>query len=107
MPTARSTAKTTSARTVPTEPAAAPRRRVKRSTSTDPAERVAALRTVLFDTIEAEVEAGNVRVILWLADRLRLLDVAERQQGPADELRALLDALPPAELKELASLAGQ
>lgn len=80
----------------------APKRRV----AADPAKRVAALRNVLFDTIEKEVEEGNVRVILWLADRLRLLDVTEEQRGPAEELRTLLESLPAAELKEFASLAG-
>jgi hypothetical protein len=76
-------------------------------TSPDPSRRVEALRTVLFDTIEKQVQDGNVRVILWLADRLRLVEAREERQGPADELRALLDDLPPDDLREFVSLGAR
>lgn len=78
-----------------------------RNGALDATQRVAALRTILFDTIEAQVREGNVRVILWLADRLRLLDAQEQRTGPAEELRALLEDLPPDELREFASLAAK
>lgn len=68
--------------------------------------RVFQLRGILFDSIEREVRDGNVRVILWLADRLKLLDMAETEASPASELRAMLDDLNPSELREFAGLAG-
>jgi hypothetical protein len=72
-----------------------------------PGDRVAALRSVLFDTIEKEVREGNVRVILWLADRLKILEIQEQRSSPTDELRSMLDDLSGAELREFVSLAGQ
>ena len=53
--------------------------------------------------IEDEVKAGNVRVILWLADRLKLI-TPPSERTPEQELRAILKGLSPAELREFESL---
>ncbi len=108
MPAPRRSARATSDPPTGDATESAPKRPGRRTkVEADPALRVAALRTVLFDTIEAEVRDGNVRVILWLADRLKLLEAQEEKAGPADELRALLEDLPPQELREFASLAAK
>lgn len=66
-------------------------------------DRIAGLRRVLHDAIEAEVRAGNVRVILWLADRLKLVTpISERT--PEQELRDLLNGLSSDELREFEDL---
>jgi len=69
----------------------------------DPGERIAALRRVLHDAIEKEVRAGNVRVILWLADRLKLVTPID-ERTPEQELRDLLSGLSSDELREFEGL---
>jgi hypothetical protein len=70
--------------------------------------RVAALRDALVDSIEHEVEQGNVRVILWLADRLRVLEAGlEPERQPAEELRNFFNDLDIGELREFAGLAAR
>ncbi|TVQ36123.1 MAG: hypothetical protein EA356_06140 [Geminicoccaceae bacterium] len=71
---------------------------------TAPVEKVGVLRAILFSQIEREVKSGNVRVILWLADRIRLVDTPEDRASPNDELRSLLDDLSSEELREFVSL---
>ena len=109
MPAPRRSARATAAPERGDDSATPTPKRASRRTKVeaDPSLRVAALRAVLFDTIEAEVREGNVRVILWLADRLKLLEAQDQKAGPADELRALLEDLPPHELREFASLAAK
>jgi hypothetical protein len=64
---------------------------------------LADLRETLQRAIEAQVRDGNVRVILWLADRLKL--VTPPSAGtPEKELRALLRGLTSEELREFESL---
>lgn len=53
--------------------------------------------------IEDEVKAGNVRVILWLADRLKLI-TPPSERTPEQELRAILGGLSPDELRQFESL---
>ena len=53
--------------------------------------------------IAGEVGAGNVRVILWLADRLKLVS-PPNPQTPEHELRQLVAALTSEELREFESL---
>jgi hypothetical protein len=69
--------------------------------------RVSALRDALLDAIEHEVQIGNVRVILWLADKLRVLEASTGDKKPADELRRFFAELDGEELREFASLASQ
>lgn len=64
---------------------------------------LADLRDAVHRAIEAEVQRGNVRVILWLADRMKLVSVVE-QRAPADQLDRLLRDLSPSELVEFQSL---
>ncbi len=72
------------------------------------AERIDVLRDTLFESIEREVSEGNVRVILWLADRLRVLEAGNVSAKPAaEELRAFFDQLEGDELREFAGLAAQ
>jgi transcriptional regulator with XRE-family HTH domain len=61
------------------------------------------LRRAVRRAIEAEVRAGNVRVILWLADRLKLV-VAPEERPPERQLDRLLRDLSPAELNEFHAL---
>lgn len=49
------------------------------------AQRVAGLRTMVAETIEREVRAGNLRVVLWLADRLKLVAGDGSARGFDDE----------------------
>lgn len=65
--------------------------------------RMAELRAALHEAIEKEVRAGNVRVILWLADRLKLVTPVD-ERTPEAELQALLGGLGPEELSEFESL---
>jgi hypothetical protein len=61
------------------------------------------LRLAVRAGIEAELKAGNVRVILWLADRLKLITpLGERT--PEQELREILGGLSPDELQEFEGL---
>lgn len=66
-------------------------------------DRIAALRRVLHDAIEKEVREGNVRVILWLADRLKLVTPIN-ERTPEQELRDLLSGLSSDELQEFEGL---
>jgi hypothetical protein len=68
--------------------------------------RVGALRDALLDAIEHEVQVGNVRVILWLADKLRVLEASSGEKKPAEELRRFFAELDGEELREFASLAS-
>lgn len=61
------------------------------------------LRQTVRQAIETEVRSGNVRVILWLADRLRLV-VAPEERPPERQLDRLLKDLSPAELDEFHAL---
>ena len=61
------------------------------------------LRLAVRRAIEAEVRGGNVRVILWLADRLKLV-VAPDERPPERQLDRLLKDLSPAELDEFHAL---
>lgn len=63
------------------------------------------LRRALVAAIEGEVKAGNVRVILWLADRLKLLEPPPGEQHAPDRaLQDMLRGLSASELQEFASL---
>lgn len=64
---------------------------------------LAELRHTLHDAIEKEVHAGNVRVILWLADRLKLVTPPD-ERTPDHALREILAGLSPAELREFENL---
>jgi hypothetical protein len=64
---------------------------------------LAELRPTLHAAIEKEVGAGNVRVVLWLADRLKLV-TPPSERTPAQELRQILDGLTAEELSEFAEL---
>lgn len=68
----------------------------------DPA-RLAELRPTLHDAIEKEVRAGNVRVVLWLADRLKLV-TPPSARTPEQELRQILGGLTSEELCEFEGL---
>jgi hypothetical protein len=61
------------------------------------------LRQRLHDAIDAEVQNGNVRVILWLADRLKLVRPPEEteRRSPLDDL---LQGMTDDDLKEFESL---
>lgn len=67
------------------------------------AERIAGLRRTLEDAIETEVKGRNVRVILWLADRLKLV-TPPTERTPEQELRHLLGGLSQVELREFETL---
>lgn len=66
-------------------------------------DRMAGLRTALLEAIEKEVRTGNVRVILWLADRLKLVTPVD-ERTPEAELQELLGGLGPDELREFETL---
>jgi transcriptional regulator with XRE-family HTH domain len=64
---------------------------------------LADLSQTLREAIEKEVSAGNVRVILWLADRLKLV-TPPSERTPERELRQILGCLTPEELSEFEQL---
>ncbi len=66
-------------------------------------DRLAELRLALHAAIDTEVGKGNVRVILWLADRMKLI-TPPSERTPEQELRAILGSLSPDELREFESL---
>ncbi len=66
-------------------------------------DRIGDLRLALRAAIEKEVGKGNVRVILWLADRLRLI-TPPGERTPEQELQAIVQSLSPDELREFESL---
>lgn len=65
--------------------------------------RLTDLRRTLHEAIENEVRAGNVRVILWLADRLKLVAPPD-EHTPDHALRKVLGSLSSDELREFESL---
>jgi hypothetical protein len=66
-------------------------------------DRIGDLRTAVHLAIETEVRKGNVRVILWLADRLKLITPPD-DRTPEQELYAILGGLSADELREFESL---
>jgi hypothetical protein len=68
-----------------------------------PEERLARLRHAVHRAIDLAVAGNNVRVVLWLADRLRLV-TPPSERTPGEELRELLNGLSPEELREFESL---
>lgn len=74
-----------------------------RAMEMSPAERLTALRRAAHAAIEKEVGKGNVRVVLWLADRLNLV-TPPSERTPGDELQEMLSGLSAAELDEFESL---
>ena len=66
-------------------------------------DRIENLRLAVRTAIEAEVKRGNVRVVLWLADRLKLI-TPPSERTPDQELREILSGLSPDELQEFESL---
>ncbi|HET6519473.1 MAG TPA: helix-turn-helix domain-containing protein [Geminicoccaceae bacterium] len=77
--------------------------RRRRGVADAPDEPIPGLRRALTDAIEREVRGGNVRVLLWLADRLKLLE-PPGERTPDGALHEMLRGLGPAELQEFASL---
>jgi hypothetical protein len=65
--------------------------------------RMPQLRAPLQRAIADEVGVGNLRMILWLAERLKLV-TPPSEHTPQEELRALLDSLTEEELREFESL---
>ena len=75
-----------------------------REASAEPDNRsLADLRLSLHAAIEKEVRAGNVRVVLWLADRLKLV-TPPNERTPDQELRQMLGGLTSEELCEFEEL---
>jgi hypothetical protein len=68
-----------------------------------PDDRLAQLRHAVHRAIEKEVGKSNVRVVLWLADRLNLV-TPPSERTPGQELRDLLNGLSQEELREFESL---
>lgn len=66
-------------------------------------DRLTDLRRTLHEAIETEVRAGNVRVILWLADRLKLVN-PPNERTPEHALREILGGLSQDELSEFQGL---
>jgi hypothetical protein len=64
---------------------------------------LADLRLTLEAAIEKEVRGGNVRVVLWLADRLKLV-TPPSERTPDQELRQILGGLTSEELREFEGL---
>jgi hypothetical protein len=77
--------------------------RTRESAPTDGIGRFDELRPAIHQVIAREVGLGNVRVILWLADRLKLV-TPPSQQTPEQELRQLLVGLTAEELREFETL---
>lgn len=65
--------------------------------------RLGSLRQRLHDAIDAEVQGGNVRVILWLADRLKLMTPAETESANSS-LNEFLGSMSEQDIKEFESL---
>jgi hypothetical protein len=68
-----------------------------------PEERLLRLRHAVHRAIDRAVADDNVRVVLWLADRLKLV-APPSERTPGDELRELLSSLSVDELREFESL---
>lgn len=71
--------------------------------SEEPAGSLGALSGSLQGAIATEVGSGNLRVIMWLADRLKLVTPLS-QSTPENELRAILGNLTADELREFEEL---
>jgi hypothetical protein len=69
-------------------------------------DRIGDLRSAVHAAIERQVQKGNVRVILWLADRLKLITLPS-DRTPEQELHAILRGLSAEELREFESLGDQ
>lgn len=67
-------------------------------------ERLRRLRQTCQQAIENEVQNGNVRVILWLADRLKLIRPSD-QRTPQNELDDLIGTMSADELEAFEALA--
>jgi len=65
--------------------------------------KIGSLRQRLHDAIDAEVQGGNVRVILWLADRLKLVTPVDKEKSTSS-LDDLLRAMTDQDIKEFESL---
>ena len=68
-----------------------------------PEERLARLRHAVHRAIDRAVADDNVRVVLWLADRLKLV-TPPNERTPDHELQKLLNGLSDEELREFESL---
>jgi hypothetical protein len=66
-------------------------------------DRLGELRRAVHKSIEHEVKNNNVRVVLWLADRLKLI-TPPSERTPEQELRQILDSLSADELSEFERL---
>ncbi|MEM7022479.1 MAG: hypothetical protein AAF637_07765 [Pseudomonadota bacterium] len=66
-------------------------------------DRMSRLHHAVHRAIENEVRSGNVRVVLWLADRLKLV-TPPTEATPGQELQDLLNGLSQAELQEFEKL---
>lgn len=75
----------------------------KQTASMRERDRIAELCLAVRAAIETEVGKGNVRVVLWLADRLKLI-TPPSERTPEQELRELLGGLSPDELQEFEGL---
>jgi transposase-like protein len=64
---------------------------------------LSSLRKALHEAIEKEVGKGTVRVVLWLADRLKLV-TPPSERTPTRELQALLGSLTTEELRAFEEL---
>ena len=74
--------------------------------SSGPDARLTLLRETVQKKIEAEVLDGNLRVVLWMADRLKLVSPTS-QRTPGQELKEILSGLSQEELNEFESLRDQ
>lgn len=68
-----------------------------------PDQRIARLRRAWDAAIEKAVGKGEVRILLWLADRLNLV-TPPSEQTPGGELQDILKGLSPEELREFQDL---
>ena len=68
--------------------------------------RIGELGRAVRSAIEIEVHKGNVRVLLWLADRLKLI-TPPSEATPEQELREILRGLSSDELREFESLQNE
>lgn len=65
--------------------------------------KMGSLRQRLHDAIDTEVQNGNVRVILWLADRLKLISPKDKEKSTS-ALSDLLRSMTEQDIKEFESL---
>ena len=73
------------------------------ATADSEAPRLSDLRPTIEQAIAREVGLGNVRVVLWLADRLKLV-TPPNERTPDEELRQILAGLTSEELRKFESL---